>query len=65
MTDWETLPFTEITVTDAYECYSGSTEIYDRVWYGQRMACDCLNVRGCWGESYCNEMNYDEYCNYN
>ena len=64
-TDWETQPFIDITVTDNYYCPTGSVEIYTRVWYGQKLACDCLNTRGCYGESYCNKMNYDTSCNRN
>ena len=34
--DWDTIPFTELTVTDEWVCPEGQTEIFTHPWYGMK-----------------------------
>ena len=43
--DWTTLPFTEIVITDDTFCPDDYTLVYERIWYGMRIACDCKGVK--------------------
>ena len=40
-TDWSTIPLVDILVTDEDECPSGSEPIFQKIWYGLYLACDC------------------------
>ena len=45
VTDWETRPFVDITVTEDWTCLDDQTEVFTRPWYGLKAACDCLGIR--------------------
>ena len=66
--DWTVQPFTQIQMTDDYYCPDGWTEVYERVWYGLTIACDCEGVKKakCSGdknsEVVCGDFNYDMEC---
>ena len=41
--DWSTVPFVNLERTNS-SCQEGWTSVYDRFWYGQMLACDCLGI---------------------
>jgi len=43
--DWDRVPFTELHVTDQTSCPDGTELVFERVWYGMTIACDCLDVK--------------------
>ena len=65
--DWTTLPFTEIEITDDTFCPDDYTLVYERIWYGMTVACDCKGVKKikCGDENTqvrCGEYNADMEC---
>ena len=47
ITDWSTIPITEVTVTDD-DCLSGTESIFVREWRGTEPGC-LVNQIGTWG----------------
>ena len=45
--DWTREPFTDIVVTEEWQCPAGYSEVFTRPWYGIKQACDCLGVSLC------------------
>ena len=62
--DWQTVPFVNITVTDATLCPKDTELVLQRDWYGMQLACDCLFVWD-YDISTDNEMVLGTYCDYN
>ena len=56
--DWETVPFVDITVTDAWSCPAGTTEVFTRVWFGLQRSCDCLGICTSGNEGSCGSYSY-------
>ena len=65
--DWSVQPFTDIMVTEDFLCPEGWSEVYERVWYGQDIACDCLQTTRyrCTTESFCHKMVIGDTCTKN
>ena len=43
-TDWSTVPFVDLKVTSNDFCDLGYETVFERFWYGQMQACDCLGI---------------------
>ena len=48
-TDWTTLPFVSMLVTEEDECPRGSDPVFERPWYGLELGCDCTREDRDWG----------------
>ena len=39
--DWSTIPIVDIRVGEGSKCPIGSEAVFERIWYGLHLACDC------------------------
>lgn len=42
--DWERSPIIELMVTDEQSCPAGWRNVYERIFYGLDIGCDCLRI---------------------
>ena len=62
--DWSIVPFTNITIIEGNGCKGDQEPVFQREWYGQMAACDCLGI---WDYDITtdNEMVLQGICDYN
>ena len=62
--DWEKQTFTKLMVTDKSSCEPGWDVVYERVFYGLKVGCDCLGKYDRWIKTD-NEFVLDVACDRN
>lgn len=63
--DWKQVPYTNLTITSGSSCPSTHPQaVYDRVWYGMKHGCNCLNVYSRYIDT-SNMMVVSKECDYN
>ena len=63
--DWQRKPYSELSVTETNNCETGYEPVYEKIFYGMDVACDCLGIYDRWIE-YDNSFIEDQRgCEYN